>query len=313
MREPSTRPLKVGIVLPDTELEMARQTAHWRDLVAMAQHAEAVGIDSVWVTDHLFFRTEANGTQGLWECWSLLAALAASTNRIEVGPLVSCTAFRNPVFLSQTVATVSDISDGRLILGLGAGWNDAEFAAAGLPLDHRVSRFEEALTIIMTLLKTGEMNFSGTFGSATNAELRLRGPSGEGPVPPLLIGGYLPRMMRIVAQHADIWNAWGVQSLELLADYRVKLDTACDAVGRDPATLARSVSILVDTPDAPGRMREQQTPWRVSPAECADRLNAYAEAGVSHVQLVLNPNTRAGIDYVAETLEHLDRASERAS
>lgn len=308
MSERSNRPLKVGVVLPDTESEMAGWTAHWRDLMAMAQHAEALGLDSVWVTDHLFFELKGGGRRGLWECWSLLAGLAATTSRVEIGPLVTCTSFRNPVFLAQAAATVEEMSGGRLILGLGAGWNDAEYEAAGLPLDHRVSRFEESLAVVTALLHDGEADFQGRFVTAHRAEVRLRGPRPGGP--PILIGAYGRRMLRLTAQRADFWNAWAVQDPGELAGYQAKLDAACQEVGRDPATLARSCSILVDAPGAVGGRRDKQPTWRLSPADCAMRLREYAAAGVSHVQLVLDPNTLAGIDYVAETLEYLDRTHE---
>jgi alkanesulfonate monooxygenase SsuD/methylene tetrahydromethanopterin reductase-like flavin-dependent oxidoreductase (luciferase family) len=304
MPEHPHRPLKVGIVLPDTESEMAGETAHWRDLAAMAQRAEACGLDSVWVTDHLLFRLDNGLTLGLWECWSLLAALAAVTSRIEIGPLVTCTSFRNPVFLSQAATTVEDISGGRLILGLGAGWNDPEYEAAGLPKDHRVSRFAESLQVITALRETGEVTFKGQFVTAQRAEVRLRGPRPAGP--PIMIGAYGARMMQLTAQYADIWSAWAVQTLDEVRDYETRLNAACQEVGRDPASLERSVSILVDAPGAPDRVREHKTPWRLTPAQCAEHLRGYAAAGIQHVQLVLSPNTLAGIDYVAETLEYLD-------
>ena len=124
-------------------------------MLAMARRAEEVGFDSVWTIDHINLPSLGGGPQkGVWECWSLLAALAACTSRVELGPLVTPTSFRNPALLAKMADTVEEISGGRLILGLGAGWHEPEYRAMGLPYDHRVSRFEEALTIIHGLLRT---------------------------------------------------------------------------------------------------------------------------------------------------------------
>jgi alkanesulfonate monooxygenase SsuD/methylene tetrahydromethanopterin reductase-like flavin-dependent oxidoreductase (luciferase family) len=142
----STRPLKVGLLLPDTEGYMDGQTAHWSDIREMAQAAERVGFDSVWVTDH-FYRQKGDVELGPWEAWTLLSALAAVTDRVEIGTLVLCTGFRNPAHLAKMVDTIEDVSSGRLILGIGAGWNKPEYDAFGYPYDHRVDRFEESLEI----------------------------------------------------------------------------------------------------------------------------------------------------------------------
>ena len=169
--------------------------------------AEDVGFDSVWVTDHLLFRFPPRDDQGLWECWSLLSALGAVTNRVEIGPLVSCTSYRNPALLAKIADTVDEISDGRLILGLGAGWHEPEYKSFGYPFDHRISRFEEALTIIHGLLRNGAIDFDGKYYQARDCELRPRGPRKNGP--PILIGSTGERMLGLVAKYADHWNAWG--------------------------------------------------------------------------------------------------------
>src|SRR5436189_5222938 len=142
-----SRPLRVGIQLPEVEREV-----RWPELRSMARAAEQAGFDSLWVGDHLLYRDDERPPRGPWEAWSVLAALAAVTSRIQLGPLVASTSFHNPAMLAKKAATIDEISGGRLTLGLGAGWNETEYRAFGFPFDRRVSRFEEAFTIIRTLL-----------------------------------------------------------------------------------------------------------------------------------------------------------------
>ena len=300
-----TRPLGVGLMLPDTEREMAGGTARWADLAAMARTAEDCGFDSIWVSDHLLFRFEGKEPQGIWECWTLLSALAAVTSRVEIGTLVSCTGFRNPALLAKTADTVDEISGGRLVLGLGAGWHEPEYDAFGYPFDHRAGRFAEALTIISGLLRHGEVDFRGTYHAARDCELRPRGPRRQGP--PIMIGSSGERMLRLAARHADIWNAWGKQDPAEIPPLRATVDGACRAEGRDPASMARSVSMLVDLPGAAGRPREEP-PFVTGDAETIEgTLRGMAREGIGHVMVVLDPNTVAGIEALAPVLERLDR------
>ena len=299
------RSLKVGLILPDTEREMGGATARWSDLEQMARMAEDLGFDSIWNADHLIYRFPEKEEQGPWECWSLLAALAAVTSRVEIGPLVSCTSFRNPALLAKIADTVDEISSGRLVLGLGAGWHEPEYLAFDYPFDHRVSRFAEAIAIIHGLLRTGNVDFDGTYYRAQDCELRPRGPRPQGP--PIMIGSTAPRMLGLLAIYGDIWNAWARQSLAELADDRRKVDAALEEVGRDPATVERTVSLLVDLPTATGRPSEEKPGFKPrEPEELAAHLASYADAGISHVQLMLDPNTPAGIEWAARSVEALD-------
>jgi len=200
------RPLKVGINLPTPEGGIAGKTTRWADLFAIASRAEALGFDSLWVPDHLLL-TWQEKTRGIWECWSGLSALAAVTHRVELRSLVACTAFRSPALLAKMADTIDEISGGRLILGLGAGWNGPESQVFDMKSDHRVDRFEEALQIIVPLLRTGRVDFAGKYYQARDCELRPRGPRPGGP--PILIGDKGPRMLRLAATHADLWNAEG--------------------------------------------------------------------------------------------------------
>ena len=302
-----TRPLKVGLLLPETEGQFDGGTAHWSDLRTMTRLAEEVGFDSVWITDHLIQRHPGQAPRGPWEGWSLLAALAAVTDRVAIGPLVICTGYRNPALLAKMADTVDEISGGRLILGLGAGWHEPEYRAFGYPFDHRVARFEEALTIITGLLREGHVDFAGTYYQARDCELRPRGPRPQGP--PLWIGTVGPRMLELTARHADAWNAWFDKTgnrVENVPALRDAVDAACAAVGRDPATLERTLAVNVEVgPHAPSTM--SAPPLTGSPEELAAGLRAYAAAGIGHVQVWLEPNTPAGIAAFAPVLELLDR------
>src|SRR5215216_6365104 len=175
------RQCRVGIQLPEVE-----RRVDWPELISMARAAEAAGFDSLWMGDHLLYDLPGGVTRGPWEAWTSLAALAAVTERVELGPLVTSTSFHAPAMLAKQAATVDAISGGRLILGLGAGWNEREYRAFGFPFDHRVSRFEESFTVIRSLLREGEIDFHGTFVSAERCVLHPRPARSGGP--PLMIG-----------------------------------------------------------------------------------------------------------------------------
>jgi probable F420-dependent oxidoreductase len=302
------RPLKVGVQLPEVEWE-----ARWPDLRAMALRAEELGFDSVWYGDHLLYRRPGDDrARGPWEAWTVLAGLAAATSRITLGPLVAATAFHAPAMLAKQAATVDEISGGRLVLGLGAGWNETEFAAFGFPFDRRISRFAEAFTIIRTLLREGSIDFAGEFFTVRDCELAPRPRPGG---PPLLIGSTGPRMLEIAAPHVDAWNAWfdaygnrpaGIGAL------RDRVDAAARAAGRDPAEIERTVAVLVRLPGGRGRAlrdtgQEAIPPVEGRPEEIAATLRAFAAEGIAHVQLVVDPITLASLDALAPVLEDLDR------
>lgn len=304
------RPLKIGIQLPEVE-----RVVPWPEYAAMARTAEAVGFDSLWVGDHLLYRSPGEEPTGPWEAWSTLAALAAITERVELGPLVACTSFHNPAMLAKKADTIEEISGGRLILGLGAGWNEPEYRAFGFPYDHRVDRFDEAFTIIRTLLREGHCDFDGRYYQVRDCELRPRGPRPNGP--PLMIGSKGARMLRITAPHVDSWNAWYAyygNRPEELPPLLGEVDAACAEVGRDPATLERTVAVLVTMPGAVTRRSgdaadRAEPPISGTPEELAETMRAFARFGISHLQLVLDPNTIASIEAFAPVLDLLDRAN----
>ena len=303
-RSTSTGRMRIGVVMPIAEDPEFGPPPHYAEIRALAQQAEAIGCDSIWVYDHLLFRGADQSTHGVWEMWTLLAALADATERVDLGTLVVCTAFRNPAVLAKMATTVDDVSDGRLILGLGAGWHQPEFDAFGLPFDHRVDRFEEALQIIVPLLREGKVDFQGTYYSAPNCEVRPRGPRPSGP--PILIGSFKPRMLQLTARYADSWNTCWLGAASGLEPRRAALEAACAAEGRDPATLEVTVgvSITYTPPDAPlADAPNREKTLFGSPAEVAAGLREYAQVGVGHVVCALNQTTEASLNWFAEVLK----------
>jgi alkanesulfonate monooxygenase SsuD/methylene tetrahydromethanopterin reductase-like flavin-dependent oxidoreductase (luciferase family) len=302
------RPLRIGVQLPEVEREV-----RWPEYLAMARAAEDTGFDTIWLGDHLLYRYSDGSTRGPWEVWTALAAIAQATTRIKLGPLVAATAFHTPPMLAKMAATVDEISGGRLILGLGAGWNDTEFRAFGFPFDHRISRFEEAFTIIRTLLREGEIDFDGTFYQARDCVLK---PAPRPGGPPLMVGSIGPRMLEITLPHVEQWNVWYRQSNNStagLAPILRDIDAACQAVGRDPATLEKTSAVLVRLPGGTGRLTKYDEtaasapPLEGSPAQIADGLRAYAALGLAEVQLVVDPITQDSIEALGAVLADLDR------
>ena len=302
------RPLKIGIQLPEIEYE-----ARWSDLRKMAIRAEELGFDSLWVGDHLLYRNPGDVSKGPWEAWSLMSALAAVTEKVEIGPLVACTSFHNPAMIAKKAATIDEISNGRLILGLGAGWNETEYSTYGYPYDNRVSRFEEAFTIIRTLLSEGRADFHGTYYDVTDCELLPMGPRAGGP--PLMLGSEGPRMMKIALPYVQSWNAWYAwfgNDPAKLAPLLAKIDQACVEVGRDPKTLEKTCAALVSMTGSHGRLAGDPTDRGATalsgtPEELAAVIWQYSDAGIGHLQVILDPNTLEAIEEFAPVLEILDR------
>jgi alkanesulfonate monooxygenase SsuD/methylene tetrahydromethanopterin reductase-like flavin-dependent oxidoreductase (luciferase family) len=300
---PRNRPLRIGLHLPETE-----RIARWQDLAAMSRLAEDVGYDSIWVPDHLLYRHPGQEPTGPWECWSILSAVAAVTKRVEIGPLVLCTSFRNPALVAKMADTVDEISGGRLILGLGCGWHKPEYDAFGYSYDDRVGRFFEAFTIIRTLLREGAIDFQGKYFTMRDCELRPRGPRPEGP--PLMIGAKGEQMLRKTLAHVEYWNgwfAWTGNTVEGYLPWRALVDRLSAEAGRDPATVQRTMAIDVQWPDSDGQHDPRSNPLRGTPEQIAEALRAYAAAGISHVQILMSPNTQSSIEQFAPVLEILDK------
>jgi probable F420-dependent oxidoreductase len=297
----------VGLHLPVCEPMMSGQTLGWADLLEIARFAEDVGFDSLWVADHLLFRSDGR-VEGAWECWSVLTALASATKRVELGPLVCCVPFRNPALVAKMADTVDEISGGRLILGLGAGWNAAEFRAVGAPFDHRVGRFAEGLHIIHTLLKEGSVDFTGQYFDARECELKPRGLRAKGP--PIMIGAvaHRKRMLSLVARYADLWNGYFAQpEPPPLAQWKMAIDSACTAAGRNPTSLERTLLVRIDVLGMEGRPLGHRAHLSGSPQDLAHAIQGYSREGITHLQVWLHPNTLAGIEAFAPVLDLLDQ------
>jgi alkanesulfonate monooxygenase SsuD/methylene tetrahydromethanopterin reductase-like flavin-dependent oxidoreductase (luciferase family) len=304
-----TRPLRVGVQLPEIE-----RRVEWPELVTMARTAEDVGLDSIWLGDHLLYDLPGGETRGPWEAWTSLAALAAVTTRVELGPFVASTGFHAPAMLAKMAATVDAISGGRLVLGLGAGWNEREYTAYGFPYDSRVARFEEAFTIIRRLVREGRADVRGTFYDVVDCVLDPRPARPGGP--PLMLGSTGPRMMRIGLPHVDLWNTWWsdyANSPAGFARLKATVDAAAAEAGRAPGEVGATAAVYVQFAGGVGRVMGDSTyaaqvvPVPGSPGAIAEHLQAMADAGAVHVQLVLDPITVDTVAAAGRALDLLDR------
>jgi alkanesulfonate monooxygenase SsuD/methylene tetrahydromethanopterin reductase-like flavin-dependent oxidoreductase (luciferase family) len=263
-------------------------------------------------------------TRGIWEAWSVLSAAAEATSRIHLGPLMACASFRNPALLAKMAATLDEISDGRVVLGLGAGWHQPEYQAFGYPFEDRVSRFEEALQIIVPLLREGRVDFQGKYYQARDCELTPRGPRPAGP--PIMIGAQGPRMLRLTARYADTYDTDYQLDAAAVAERYAKLDAACAEVGRDPRSIARSA----DTRVALATGGAVDPAWQVGPPrngvaeylldgarfparygtpdEILAHLRSLEAAGAVHVTVnVVDPPGARGIEAFAPLIQALRR------
>jgi alkanesulfonate monooxygenase SsuD/methylene tetrahydromethanopterin reductase-like flavin-dependent oxidoreductase (luciferase family) len=269
--------MKVGIVLPIAE-EPGQPPPTWERILSVATRAEAAGIDSLWLPDHLTFRPSARPERGLHEAWGILAALAAVTTRVQLGPLVIATPFRPAALLAKIAATVDEVAGGRLILGLGCGWHEPEFRAFGYPFDHRVGRFEETLAVVLPLLRGERVSYRGRWVEVDDAAL-LPPPAHRIPI---LIASSQERMNRLTARHADLWNAawYGLPD----DGWNAELDavgSACEAEGRDRATLELTVGVTIE----PVGATEARRSVPADPTAIGEALDAWQAQGVGHVQL----------------------------
>jgi alkanesulfonate monooxygenase SsuD/methylene tetrahydromethanopterin reductase-like flavin-dependent oxidoreductase (luciferase family) len=297
-----SRPGKIGVQLPEVE-----RYVPWPEYLDLARLAEASGFDSVWVGDHLLYDLPDGSTRGPWEAWTTLAAIAQATERVEIGPLVASTSFHAPAMLAKQAATVDAISGGRLIVGLGAGWNKREYDAFGFAYDRRVSRFEEALAIIVPLLREGHVDFHGQYYDVDDSVLDPRPERPGGP--PIMLGSNSPRMLGIGLPVVDSWNVWWSiydNSVERFAEVKAEVD----AVMPPGRSVEATAAVLVTLPSGDGRLMGSQYDARVArvtPDNLADHVRALAAVGATHLQLVLDPITAESIEVVGEVLAELDR------
>lgn len=259
----------------------------YEQIVASARHAESIGMDGFWFADH-FFSSFGNDLSPWRECWTVLTGVAASVPRLRIGPLVSGNTYRHPALLAKIATTVDEVSGGRVVLGLGAGWQENEHRAYGIELGsvkERLDRFEEACEVLRGLLSHERTTFLGEHYQLTAAPMEPKGA--DGPIPLLIGGGGEQRTLRIAARHADEWNVWGTP--ETLRHKIGVLEERCEEVGRDPSTIRRSTQALLFMSDdegflAPFRATELPRPAIVgTPAEVVEVVAAYRDAGVDEL------------------------------
>ncbi|MBU3688667.1 MAG: hypothetical protein B7C54_03950 [Acidimicrobiales bacterium mtb01] len=285
---------RIGIQLPEVE-----RVVSWDEYLRMARLAESAGFASLWLGDHLLYRGDGQPERGPWEAWTLLGAIAASTERIEIGPLVACLAFHPPAVIAKMASTVNEIAAGRLVLGVGAGWNEPEFEAFGLPFDHRAARFEESFTIVRSLVNGERVSLDGRFHRFDDVVLLPRPRFHQS----LMVGSVGPRVLLAALPHVDWWNTWfdwfdnDATGFATLND---SISQQCRDVGRDPETLKRSACLLVNVDPSAS---ERPMPTKYSAATTTDvveRVRELRDAGADEVILVANPIDERSIGRLAE-------------
>jgi alkanesulfonate monooxygenase SsuD/methylene tetrahydromethanopterin reductase-like flavin-dependent oxidoreductase (luciferase family) len=289
--------LRVGVQLPEVEREV-----RWPEYVAMALAAEQCGLDSIWLGDHLLYRGDGREERGPWEVWTLLAGLAAVTERVRLGPLVACASFHPPGLIAKMTATVAEIAGGRFVLGLGAGWNETEYRAFGLPYDHRVSRFEESFEIVRRMLAGERVTLAGRFWQADDVVLLPRPADRVS----LMIGSSGERMLSIALPHVDWWNTWYAgygNTVEGFEALNARITADASRAGRDPDEVGRSAAVLVELErDAVKRPRSDVGVAGVAPQDLPTHLAGLEAAGADEAILILRPITEASIRSVAARL-----------
>ncbi|HWL66357.1 MAG TPA: LLM class flavin-dependent oxidoreductase [Actinomycetota bacterium] len=308
--------MKLGLALPHYDTSLAGQPVSWEGVSRIARTAERVGFDSLWVSDHFFLDWSKYGgpdtVQGTFECWTLTSALAAITDRVRVGSMVACNDFRPPALVAKMVASLDELSGGRVDLGLGAGWYEPEYRAAGIEFHNartRIARLEEAVEIIGRLLDGEELVFKGDHYTIDGAIVRPLGP--RSPRPPIWVGGKGDRTLGAIARKADGWNFSWMGPFSTYEERAAAADKACEEADRDPRTLRRSVGVymLAGTSEADVRRRFERLVERTPPGilrsgggatgvswdefkqdrvagtvdEVVDRLSRLAELGVEEV------------------------------
>ena len=299
------RRMELGLVLPIAQFGPERTTARWSDIREMAVRAEAAGFDTIWVTDELLWRTDDGPPRGVWEGVAMAGAVAAVTSRARVGTWVMSALHRNPGIIAKAAETLDEISGGRFVFGLGAGhaW-PGQANAFGLPEHDIFARFEEALEIIVPLLRGGHADFEGTWHAARDLPQQPVGPRPNGI--PIMIGGNGPKGQRHAVRHADIYSCYVEERAHVdeVAPRLAALDAICAELGRDPASIDRSVGIVVNPLEPAG-----SKPHAISgsAAEIADQLEPFRATGFTRVELMVTPGTLEAFDALAPVVELVEQ------
>lgn len=314
MPRPPTDPgrLALGLVLPT----WTTADLHWKEILAIAETAAGAGFDALYATDHLLLpSTNAELKQragadvpdddpdaeqeGYLECFTVLSALAVAVPRLRLGTLVACTSYRNPGLLAKIAVTLDDVSGGRLVLGLGAGDSLGEHRTFGFPEEGPVGRLEETLVILKALFRGETVDVTSTSHRLRGARLIPPAPRPGGP--PILIGTFnpRPRMRRLVAQYADLWNAWLANTDSTAAEAERQLeiiDAACREHGRDPVSLGATATVRCAIPGSGYVPRPDERPLEGTPREMAEVLRGHAALGISEVQVALTMEGVRGVE-----------------
>ena len=298
--------LQLGLVLMIGESPDGSHLARWPEIRELAVRAESMGLDTVWVIDELLWRRPDQPVQGFWDGVAMAGAVAASTSRIKIGTWVMSALHRNAGITAKTVETLDEISDGRFIFGLGAGhaW-PGQAHAFGLPEDHIHARFDEAIRILVPLLREGRADFEGTYHAARDLEHRPTGPR-PGRIP-LMIGGHGPRMLKLAATHADVWSAYSEQrdDVEEFVGKLAAFEAACAEVGRDPGTVGRSAGISIAPLAADEAGTAAPSSLTGEPQAIADAILAFEAAGFTQLEFLLQPQTSAALEAMAPIIERV--------
>ena len=312
--------LRVGLILPTWTTTDVR----WSEVLEIANIAAEVGFDALYVSDHLLLPSNNAELkrragvdfpddpdvelEGYLECFSVLAALAVAIPDVSLGSLVASTGYRNPGLMAKIAVTIDDISDGRLVLGLGSGDSEGEHVTFGFPNEQRMGRFEESLQIIRKLFNAESTDFEGKHHQMRAARLLPAGPRRGGP--PIMIGTLnpRPRMRRLVAQYADIWNGWlgyTDASAESAAAQLKIIDDACREHGRDPNSFVATTAVRAAMPGSGYVPRPDERPLAGNPIEMAETLRGHARLGIAEVQVALTMEGPRGVRAFAPVIEEL--------
>ncbi|MCI0346516.1 MAG: LLM class flavin-dependent oxidoreductase [Chloroflexi bacterium] len=299
-------PFEIGVVLPIFQYGPQRTTPRWPEIRAIAERAEEIGFDTLWTPDELVWFSKTLPPQGAWEGVSMAGAVAAVTSKATVGTWVMSALHRNPGITAKAVETLDEISGGRFLFGLGAGHGyPGQAKAFGLPEDQFFARFEEALEIIVPLLRGGHASFEGTYHAARDLPQRPQGPR-PGAIP-LMIGGNGPRGQRAAAQHADIWSCYIEERAHVdeVAPRIASLRTICEELGRDFDSIGRSVGMYVQPLEAAGL---KPNALSGSTAEIVDAILTFRDAGFTRLELMFGPGTMEAFEALAPVLERVRSA-----
>jgi len=301
------RAFEIGVVLASWRSTVDGTTVPWTETRALALRAEQIGFDALWIPDELLGRLVKDGPRyGFWDGVAVSAGLAAATSRIKIGTWVMSALHRNPGMIAKNAATIDAISNGRFVLGLGAGHAGTGAHAFGLPEEDIYDRFEESLEIIVPLLRTGRADFAGTYHVARDLEQLPPGPR-PGAIP-LLMAAHGQKGYRHAARHANIWSCYATERSDVteLGPRVTALEAACAEVGRDPSTVGRSAGVVVAPLANAGYEGGFGTAITGSADQIADAFRTFQAAGFTQLEFLVEPQTLAALEAMVPVLELLD-------